>query len=96
MSKKSIDVKTLKLAHTREGTISVAHIEKPYGEDSSPVVSIGISMSGEDHDWKVHIPYENLDDVINALHEARSVCESLPHSPQHTMDLDADTGGGGA
>jgi len=96
MPKKSIDVKMLKLAHTSDGTISVAHIEKPYGEDSSPVVSIGISISGGDHDWKVHIPYENLDDVINALHEARKVCDSMPHGQPHTMDLDADTGGGGA
>jgi hypothetical protein len=94
MSKKSIDVKTLKLAHTNGGTISVAHIEKPYGEESNPVVSIGISMSGEDHDWKVHIPYENLDDLISALHEARRVSDSMPHGQPHTMDLGADIGGG--
>lgn len=94
MSKKSIEVKTLKLAHTREGKISIAHIEKPYGEESSPVVSIGISMNGDEHDWKVHIPYENLDDLIAALQEARKVCDSLPHEQPHTMDLGADIGGG--
>jgi hypothetical protein len=94
MSKKIVDIKTLKLAHTKDGAISVAHIEKPYGEYSSPVVSIAISISGEDQDWKVHIPYENLDDLISALNEARRVCDGLPHEPQHTMDLGADIGGG--
>jgi hypothetical protein len=36
------------VAHTRSGAISIAHIEKPYGEFSSPVVSIGVSMEGDD------------------------------------------------
>jgi hypothetical protein len=94
MSKKIVDVKTLKLAHTKEGTISVAHIEKPYGEHSSPVVSIGISLEGGEHEWKVHIPYENLDDVMKALIDARRVSEGLPHEEPHTMDLNAETGGG--
>lgn len=94
MSKKIIDIKTLKLAHTKEGAISIVHIEKPYGEHSSPVVSVGISISGEEQEWKVHIPYENLDDVISALKDARRVCEGLPHEQMHTMDLGADIGGG--
>ncbi len=94
MSKKIVDIKTLKLAHTKDGAISIAHIEKPYGEYSSPVVSIAISISGEDQDWKVHIPYENLDDLITALNDARRVCDGLPHEPQHIMDLGADVGGG--
>ncbi|MCJ7766123.1 MAG: hypothetical protein MUP09_09325 [Thiovulaceae bacterium] len=94
MPKKIVDIETLKLAHTKDGTIAVTHIEKPYGESSSPVVSIGISVSGEEPQWKVHIPYENLDDVIKALNNARRVCEGLPHDQLHTMDLGADIGGG--
>jgi hypothetical protein len=94
MSKKIIDIKTLKLAHTKDGEISVVHIEKPYGEHSSPVVSVGISISGEEQEWKVHIPYENLDDVIKALNDARRVNEGLPHEQLHTMDLSANIGGG--
>jgi len=94
MSKETIEIKKLKLAHTKNGTISIVHIERPYGEHSSPVASIGISLEGEANDWKVHIPYENLDEVIKALEEARGVCEKLPHSDPHTTGLDADTGGG--
>jgi len=94
MPKTTVDITTLKLAHTKEGTISVVHIEKPYGENSSPVVSIGISVSGEVQEWKVHIPYENLDELIKALYAARSVSDGLPHGQLHTMDLGADTGGG--
>jgi hypothetical protein len=94
MSKKIVDIKTLKLAHTKDGAISIAHIEKPYGEYSSPVVSIAISISGEDQDWKVHIPYENLDEVITALNDARAVSDGIAHEPQHIMDLGADIGGG--
>lgn len=94
MSKEIIDIKTINLAHTKEGKIHVAHIEKPYGEFSSPVVLIGVSVSGEEQEWKVHIPYENLDELIKALNEARKVCEGLPHVQPHILNLGADTGGG--
>jgi hypothetical protein len=94
MSKTMIEIKELKLAHTKNGTISIAHIEQPYGEHSSPVVSIGISLDGDAQDWKVHIPYENLDDVIRGLQQARGVSDKLPHHDNHAMDLGAETGGG--
>ena len=94
MSKKVTNIKTLELAHTKEGTISVAHIEEPYGEFSSPVASISISINGKDEDWKVHVPYENIDELIESLNEARDLCKTIPHNSPHTMDLNADTGGG--
>ena len=31
------------------------------------IVSIGISLNGQDIQWKSHIPYENLADVIAIL-----------------------------
>jgi len=73
MAKSSKIIKTFKLHGTKSGTISVSHINEPYGEDSSPVVSIGISLKGDidEPDWKAHIPYENLDDLIDALNEAK-------------------------
>jgi hypothetical protein len=73
MSKESKLLKSFHLAGTKNGTISISHISEPYGEDSNPVVSIGISLKGEDSepDWKAHIPYENLDDLIEALKEAK-------------------------
>jgi hypothetical protein len=57
------------LANTKEGLITVSHINEPYGDGSKPVVSIGISLNGDNEkpDWKAHIPYENIDDVIAAL-----------------------------
>ena len=61
------------LAGTKKGTISISHLEEPYGKDSHPVVSIGISLKGnvEEPDWKAHIPYENLEELIASLTEAQ-------------------------
>ena len=67
-------LKSFKLAGTKEGTISVSSIQEPYGKGSNSVVSIGISLKGDidEPDWKAHIPYENLDDLIAALTEAKA------------------------
>ena len=61
--------KTIALSGTKKGVISVAKIEKPYGENSATVVSVGISLVGDadSPEWKVHIPMDNLDEVIEAL-----------------------------
>ena len=61
--------KTIALSGTQKGVISVTKIEKPYGEDSATVASIGISLAGnsDSPEWKVHIPLDNLDEVIEAL-----------------------------
>lgn len=66
-------LKSFKLAGTKEGSISVSSIEEPYGKGSHSVVSIGISLKGDidEPDWKAHIPYENLDDLIASLIEAK-------------------------
>ena len=66
-------IKEFPLANTKEGIISVSHIDEPYGENSKPVVSLGISLNGSEVDWKAHIPYENIDDVILALQEAKKL-----------------------
>lgn len=61
--------KTIELSGTKKGVISIMKIEKPYGEKSGTVASIGISLAGnaDEPEWKVHIPMENLDEVIEAL-----------------------------
>ncbi len=66
-------LKSFKLSGTKNGTISVSNIDEPYGNESEAVVSIGISLKGDsdEPDWKAHIPYENLDDLIEALTEAK-------------------------
>jgi len=70
--KKTKLIKSFPLANTKEGVITISHINEPYGENSKPVVSIGISLNDENRpDWKAHIPYENIDDVIKALKEAK-------------------------
>jgi hypothetical protein len=94
MPKSNVEIANLNLPHTKGGFISVAHIEQPYGEFSSPVVSIAISMDGDGHDWKVHLPYENLHCVITALEKARDMSETMPRNDKHYMDLCGDIGGG--
>lgn len=64
-------VETIELFGTKKGTISIANITEPYGKNSHPVTSIGISLVGDEVEWKVHIPKENLDAVIEALQKAK-------------------------
>jgi uncharacterized NAD-dependent epimerase/dehydratase family protein len=62
------------LAGTKQGVITISHLEEPYGEGSHDVVSIGISLKGDmaSPDWKAHIPYENIDQLIEALQSAKT------------------------
>jgi len=64
---------TIPLNGTQKGMISITKIEEPYGAGSATVASIGISLSGNtaEPEWKVHIPLENLDEVIKALEEIK-------------------------
>ncbi len=75
MGDKAIEIKIFPLSGTQSGKIEVAKIEHPYGEDSEPVASIGIFLDkfSEEPDWKVHIPKENIDDVIAALQETKEL-----------------------
>jgi len=65
--------KTIALSGTKNGVISVTKLENPYGEGSGTVASIGISLNGEadNPEWKVHIPLDNLDEVIKLLQELK-------------------------
>ena len=60
----------LPLAGTKKGKISISNVTEPYGKDSEDIVSIGILLNGKDIQWKSHIPYENLEDVIAILQKA--------------------------
>jgi len=60
------------LAGTKKGVIIVSEITEPYGADSTDVVSIGIALNGKDVEWKSHIPYDNVDAVVQALQEAKA------------------------
>jgi len=65
-------VKEFDLADTKSGKITIGTIDKPYGQDSSSVASIAVSLSGSgEPDWKVHIPKENISAVIDALVSAK-------------------------
>lgn len=66
------ELKKIDLAGTKKGVISIADVKEPYGEGSNDVVSVGVALNGEDVEWKVHIPYENVDAVIQALQEAKA------------------------
>jgi hypothetical protein len=64
-------IETIELAGTKNGIISVANITDPYGANTGEVTSIGISLVGDEVEWKVHIPKENVDAVIAALQKAK-------------------------
>ena len=64
-------ISEIKLAGTKKGMIFVSDVTEPYGEGSNDVVSIGISLNGKKVEWKSHIPYENLDELISSLQEAK-------------------------
>lgn len=74
MSEKSTLVKTMQLQGTSKGILTVSHITEPYGENSAPVVSLGVSLSGNESqpDWKVHIPVDQIEEVCRALQEAKA------------------------
>ena len=67
-------LKEIPLAGTEKGAITVAIVKEPYGKESGNVVSLGVWLNRgtEEPDWKVHIPADNLDAVIEALQEAKS------------------------
>jgi len=65
--------KIIPLSGTKKGVISVTKIDEPYGAGSHAVASVGISLAGnaDEPEWKVHIPLENLDEVLKALSELK-------------------------
>ncbi len=74
MGGKNRPLASFALAGTKKGKVLVSHLDEPYGVDSHSVVSIGISLKGnmEEPDWKAHIPYENIQELIDALELAKS------------------------
>lgn len=66
-------IKEMDLSGTKDGKITVSIINEPYGANSDSVASIGIALQSksDEPDWKVHIPKDNLDEVISALQEVQ-------------------------
>ena len=73
MSEKTNKIDEITLSGTKDGKITVAVVEQPYGPKSESVVSIGISLQADsaEPDWKVHLPKANIDAVIEALKNAK-------------------------
>ncbi|PIF03872.1 MAG: hypothetical protein CSA86_04255 [Arcobacter sp.] len=65
------EIETIPLANTKNGIISISNVTQPYGVGSKDVTSIGISLTGEEPEWKVHIPKENIDALIAALEKSK-------------------------
>ncbi|AXX93513.1 hypothetical protein CPU12_12725 [Malaciobacter molluscorum LMG 25693] len=61
------EIATLDLSGTKKGKIIISNLTEPYGKETDDVVSIGIALNGKDIEWKSHIPYDNLDEVIEIL-----------------------------
>lgn len=70
---KTKPIKELKLNGTKNGKITISTIAEPYGVNSDSVASIAISLNSAsaEPDWKVHLPKENIDDIVAALIEAK-------------------------
>jgi len=97
MAKSMTEIKFFHLHNTKDGVVSVSHINEPYGEGSEPVVSIGVSLDGniKKPEWKVHIPYENIDDLIEALQIARDEFgkDYIPDENAIPLPFDESIGG---
>ncbi len=68
----STELKQIPLAGTKKGIISVCNVTEPYGAGTPDVVSVGIALNGKDVEWKTHIPYDNIDALVEALNEAKA------------------------
>lgn len=65
------ETKTIPLANSKKGYISVTTIDEPYGKGTPTVASIAISLNGSDIEWKVHIPMENIDELVASLQDLK-------------------------
>jgi len=63
---------TINLASLEGGKITLTDMKHPYGANSHDVVSIGVSLKGDEPTWQVHIPYENIDELVEALKAAKN------------------------
>ena len=66
------ELATIPLHGTKKGLIKISDITEPYGKGTHDIVSIGIALNGVDIEWKSHIPYENIDAVIEELQKAKA------------------------
>lgn len=66
------ELSQIPLHGTKKGVIKISDITEPYGAGTNDVVSVGIALNGTDVEWKAHIPYENVDAVIEALQQAKA------------------------
>lgn len=60
-------ISSILLHGTQSGKISLANLKNPYGDGSKDVLSIAVCLKENEPEWKVHVPYENLDELIIAL-----------------------------
>lgn len=61
---------TMQLHTCESGEISFWDHEHPYGANSEPVLVVGVSLKkGDEPEWKVHIPYQNLGELIKKLQQ---------------------------
>lgn len=87
------EVKNLRFANKMGETITIAHVEQPHGEHSDPVIRIGTSYHHEKNSSIVEIPYQNLEELIEALYASKKVYDTYIHERFHD-ELISDTGGG--
>src|SRR5574344_566113 len=77
-------IEELDLAGTKKGKIVISNVTEPYGANTADIVSIAIALNGEDVQWKAHIPYENIDGLIEALNSITSKTDNIEYLLCHT------------
>jgi hypothetical protein len=70
--KKLTLIEEFNLSSTDLGKIVVSDLTNPYGEGTGSVVSIAVDLEdNKEIDYKVHVPYEDIDNLIAALQKAK-------------------------
>ncbi|PHS56254.1 MAG: hypothetical protein COB17_09595 [Sulfurimonas sp.] len=87
------EVMKMPFAHKKGEFIRVIHAEHPHGAHSSPMIQIAVSSHGDDTASMIEISYDNLDTLIEALHQSKNVYNSFTHETFHA-ELGASIGGG--
>jgi hypothetical protein len=70
-------IEEFNLSTTESGKIVVSDLSNPYGEGSESVVSVAVDLeNNKEMDYKIHVPYKDIDNLISALQKAKASKEA--------------------
>lgn len=87
-------IDSIRLAHHfKKDSMNIFFVEKPYGEFSDSIVKIEV-IENDEKIGNLEVPYENIDDIINALTKIKDKFDTNPKIEDLHDELAADVGGG--